>query len=79
MKVLPKEQYSKYFQYRHAVITESDEQRASIDFDIHGMKKFVARLMAVDPAEGTPPQCSRRRRSNKSVAAPLPAATLDGK
>jgi hypothetical protein len=78
MKVLPKEQY-KHFQYRHGVITESDEQRASIDLDIHGMKKFVTRLMAINPAEGTPPHRSRRRRSNKSVAAPLPAATLGGK
>jgi hypothetical protein len=75
MKSLPKGQYIKHFQYGLGVITESNEQRTSIDFDIHGMKKFVTSLMAVDPAEGTPPKRSRPKRSKKSVATPLPAAT----
>jgi hypothetical protein len=75
MKALPKGQYIKHFQYGLGVITESNEQRTSIDFDIHGMKKFVTSLMAVDPAEGTPPKRSRRKRSKKLLATPLPAAT----
>jgi hypothetical protein len=75
MKALPKGQYIRHSQYGLGVITESNEQRTSIDFDIHGMKKFVTGLMAVDPAEGTPPKRSRARRSKKLVAAPLPAAT----
>ena len=56
MKALPKGQYIKHFQYGVGVITESDEQRTSIDFDIHGMKELVTNLMVVDPAEGTPPK-----------------------
>ena len=75
MKALPKGQYIRHFQYGLGVITESNEQRTSIDFDIHGMKKFVTRLMAIDPAEGTPPKRSRTKRSKKQVTAPLPAAT----
>ncbi|MFI5058839.1 MAG: hypothetical protein ACHQLQ_11695 [Candidatus Acidiferrales bacterium] len=75
MKALPKGQYIKHFQYGLGVITESNEQRTSIDFDIHGMKKFVTSLMAVDRAEGTPPKRSRRKRSKKPLATPLPAAT----
>ncbi len=75
MKILPKGQYIKHFQYGFGVITESNEQCTSIDFDIHGIKKFVTGLMAVDPAEGTPPKRSRRKRSKKPVATPLPAAT----
>ncbi len=75
MKALPKGQYIKHFQYGLGVITESNEQRTSIDFDIHGMKKFVTSLMAVDPAEGTPPKRSRRKRSKEPIATPLPAAT----
>jgi hypothetical protein len=75
MKALPKGQYIRHFQYGLGVITESNEQRTSIDFDIHGMKKFVTGLMAVDPAEGTPPKRSRAKRSKKHITAPLPAAT----
>ncbi len=79
MKALPKGQYIKHFLYGLGVITESDEQRTSIDFDIHGMKKFVTGLMVVNPAEGTPPKRPRRKRSKKAVAIPLPAATAGAK
>jgi hypothetical protein len=75
MKVLPKGQYIKHFQYGLGVITASNEQRTSIDFDTHGMKKFVTSLMVVDPAEGTPPKSSRRKHGKKPIATPLPAAT----
>ncbi len=76
MKALPKGQYIKHFQYGFGVITESDEERTSIDFDIHGMKKFVTGLMVVDPAEGTPPKRPRRKRIKKAVATPAPAAAV---
>lgn len=79
MKALPKGQYIKHFQYGLGVITESDEERTSIDFDIHGMKKFVTSLMVVDPAEGTPPKRPRTKRSKKAVATPAPAATVGAK
>src|ERR1700686_4830095 len=62
VKALQKGQYIKHFQYGLGVITESDEERTSIDFDIHGMKKFVTSLMVVDPAEGTPPKRPRPKR-----------------
>jgi hypothetical protein len=75
MKALPKGQYIKHFQYGPGVITESNEQRTSIDFDIHGMKIFVTSLMAVDPAEGTPPRRSRRKRSKRAFGIILSAAT----
>ena len=79
MKALPKGQYIMHFQYGLGVITESDEERTSIDFDTHGMKKFVTSLMAVDPAEGTPPKRPRRKRSKKAVAIPVPRATAGAK
>jgi hypothetical protein len=75
MKALPKGQYSKYFRYGLGVINESGEQRTSIDFDIHGIKKFVTGLTAVDPAEGTPSKHLRPKRSKEAVGLPLPAAT----
>ena len=71
MKALEEGAYIKHFQYGLGVVTESNSDRTSIDFDIHGMKKFVTSIMVVDAAEGTPP---RRRRSKKAkkvvVAAP---------
>ncbi|MFZ3332131.1 MAG: hypothetical protein WA197_15960 [Candidatus Acidiferrales bacterium] len=69
MKALPEGQYIKHFQYGLGVITESDNDRTSIDFDLHGMKKFVTSIMVVEIAEGTPPKRKRARRTKKAVAA----------
>ncbi len=68
MKGLAEGQYIKHFQYGLGVITETDADRTSIDFDIHGMKKFVTSLMVVEPAEGTPPKRKRASRRKKAVA-----------
>ncbi len=76
MRALPEGQYIKHFQYGLGVVTESDAERTSIDFDLHGMKKFVTSLMVVEPAEGTPPKRSRSKRRKKAnvVATPVGAA-----
>lgn len=71
MKALEEGAYIKHFQYGLGVVTESNHDRTSIDFDIHGMKKFVTSLMVVDIAEGTPP---RRRRAKKLKKAVVVAA-----
>ncbi len=68
MKGLSEGQYIKHFQYGLGVITETDADRTSIDFDVHGMKKFVTSLMVVEPAEGTPPKRKRASRRKKAVA-----------
>jgi len=68
LKGLAEGQYIKHFQYGLGVITETDADRTSIDFDIHGMKKFVTSLMVVEPAEGTPPKRKRASRRKKAVA-----------
>ncbi len=78
MKALPEGQYIKHFQYGLGVITESDTERTSIDFDLHGMKKFVTSLMVVEPAEGTPPKRSRSKRRKKVTAAAVPVGTAAG-
>ena len=70
MKALQEGTYIKHFQYGLGVITESDAERTSIDFDLHGMKKFVTSIMVVELAEGTPPKRSKRR---KKVATAVPA------
>ena len=67
MKALPEGQYIKHFQYGLGVITESDNDRTSIDFDLHGMKKFVTSIMVVELADGTPPKRKRIKRAKKAV------------
>jgi hypothetical protein len=67
--------YIKHFQYGCGVVTESGEDRTTIDFDTHGIKKFVTSLMVIEAAEGDPP----KRRRAKRVKAVKPAPTLSGK
>jgi hypothetical protein len=71
MKGLAEGQYIKHFQYGLGVITETDKDtdRTSIDFDLHGMKTFVTSIMVVEPAEGTPPKRSKRRKKTPLATA----------
>jgi len=73
VKALQEGAYIKHFQYGLGVVTESDSERTSIDFDLHGMKKFVTALMVVEPAEGTPPARRKRRRKKAVPAVAVPA------
>lgn len=67
LKALSEGLYIKHFQYGLGVVTDSDSERTSIDFDLHGLKKFVTSIMVVEPAEGTPPKRSRAKRKKKVV------------
>ena len=80
MKALEEGAYIKHFQYGLGVVTESNSDRTSIDFDLHGMKKFVTSMMVVDPAEGTPPKRRRTKKIKKLVATlPVPALAVAAK
>jgi hypothetical protein len=74
LKALQEGAYIKHFQYGLGVVTESDAEQTSIDFDLHGMKKFVTSLMVVELAEGTPPKRSRGKRRKKVTAAAASAS-----
>ena len=78
MKALSEGQYIKHFQYGNGVITESDADRTTIDFDLHGIKKFVTTLMVVETAEGTPPKRARAKRRKKITPTPALAAAAAG-
>jgi hypothetical protein len=78
LKALQEGAYIKHFQYGLGVVTESDSDRTSIDFDLHGMKKFVTSIMVVEPAEGTPPK-RRTKRRKKAAAAPAIASAVGAK
>lgn len=78
MKALAEGLYIKHFQYGNGVVTESDADRTTIDFDVHGIKKFVTTLMVVDPAEGTPPKRPRSKRRKKASPTLAKAGTNKG-
>ena len=56
MRALAEGQYVKHFQYGFGVVTESDAERTTIDFDLYGIKKFVTSLTVVDPGRGNASQ-----------------------
>ena len=76
MKALAEGLYIKHFQYGLGVVTDSDSERTSIDFDLHGLKKFVTSIMVVEAAEGTPPKRARAKRKKKVTPAVLTAAAV---
>ena len=69
MKVLAEGLYIKHQQYGCGVVTQSDTERTTIDFDAHGLKKFVTSMMVVEMAEGAPPKRSGSKRAKKAAAA----------
>lgn len=69
MKAFEEGAYIKHSKYGLGVVTEPDSDRTSIDFDLHGLKKFDTSIMVVDPAEGTPPKRRRAKKIKKLVAA----------
>jgi hypothetical protein len=74
--ILTAGQYIKHFQYGCGVITESASDRTTIDFDAHGIKKFVTSLMVVEPADGDPPKRRRAKRVKAVPAAPTLATRV---
>ena len=52
---------------------ESDTDRTTIDFDAHGVKKFVTSIMVVEPAEGVPPKRPKTKRRKKVLTAAVAA------
>jgi hypothetical protein len=78
LKALEEGAYIKHFQYGLGVVTESNSDRTSIDFDLHGMKKFVTSIMVVDVAEGTPPKRRRAKKIKKLVPAVSVSAMAAG-
>ena len=67
MKVLPAGQYIKHGMYGFGTITEADAERTTIDFDEHGIKKFVTSMMMCELAGDAPPRSERSKRRNKSA------------
>ena len=68
MQVLIEGQTIRHTQYGLGTITESNNERTSVDFDDHGMKKFVTSIWSAELI-GEPPadRPVRRRGRRKTV------------
>ena len=55
MQILRQAQYLKHGQYGLGVVTQSNADRTTIDFDLHGVKKFVTSLLVVELLPGQAP------------------------
>jgi hypothetical protein len=75
MHSLAEGQFVKHAQYGLGVVTQSDAERTSIDFHLHGPKKFATRLMTVELTDEAPPlklQPAKRRKA----AGRIPPVTI---
>jgi hypothetical protein len=68
MKALPEGQYIKHYRYGMGVVTESDDRQTSIDFDLHGLRRFVTTLMVVELSSVRPPARLRAKPGSKVYA-----------
>lgn len=66
MQVLVSGQQVKHSQYGLGIVTESDVERTSIDFDDHGRKLFVTSLMSAELIGDAPVNPVRPKRRRKA-------------
>jgi hypothetical protein len=63
--------------YGLGIVTASDAERTSVDFDDHGPKLFVTSMMTAEligEAPATPPKTKRRRKASTAAKAAKKAA-----
>ena len=65
MDVLRVDQYLRHQAYGLGVVTSSTAERTTIDFEEHGVKKFITKLMVVELLPG---QAPRRPKPVKATA-----------
>jgi hypothetical protein len=72
MQVLREAQYLKHGQYGLGVVTQSNSERTTIDFELHGVKKFVTSLLVAEllpghaPARPAPPKRSKAKKARSA-------------
>ncbi len=78
MQVLRESQYIKHARYGFGTVIQSDANRTTVDFELHGPKKFVTSMWEAELAGEAPPKPSRPKRRKKqqpAALAPPEAAT----
>jgi hypothetical protein len=71
VQILVEGQTIRHDQYGVGIVTESNNERTTIDFDDHGLKKFVtsiwsAELIGEPPAERPTKRRGRRKTAKKA-------------
>ena len=74
MQVLRQAQYLKHGQYGLGVVTQSNAERTTIDFDLHGVKKFVTSLLVAELLPGQAPAKAAPLKARRAKASHSPAA-----
>jgi hypothetical protein len=71
VEILRQSQYLRHSKYGLGVVTHSNADRTTIDFDDHGEKKFVTGLMTVELIAGAAPNRPKApaKRASKPRAA----------
>jgi hypothetical protein len=65
VQVLVEGQTIRHDQYGMGTVTESNSERTSIDFEDHGMKKFVTSLWVAELVGEAPTERPTRRRGRR--------------
>lgn len=71
MQVMQEGQTVKHELFGLGIVTASDSDRTSIDFDDHGSKLFVTSMLSAEligEAPATPPKTKRRRKASTAAA-----------
>jgi hypothetical protein len=69
VQVLKQHQYLRHDQYGLGVVSASNAERTIIDFEIHGVKKFVTELMQCELLAGqAPARVSAAKQKRKGPA-----------
>ncbi len=70
MQSLVEGQFVRHAKYGLGVVTQTGPERTSIDFHLHGPKKFATGLMTVELTDEAPPSkprsTTRRKASNRN-------------
>jgi hypothetical protein len=77
VQVMQEGQTIKHEVYGLGIVTASDNERTTVDFDDHGPKLFVTSIMTAEligEAPATPPKTKRRRKAATAVKAAKKAA-----
>lgn len=68
MQVLEEGQTVRHEQYGIGVVTESNTERTTIDFDNHGVKRFVTSIWTAEVIGDSPSDRPTRRRSRRKAS-----------
>ena len=74
VQILQQAQYLRHEQYGLGVVTSSNAERTTIEFDLHGTKKFSTSLMVVELLRGEAPAKLVLQKPRKKTTSPSAAA-----